>query len=198
MGQNYLTVYHGTSSKKLDQIKSQGIKSPMEHDARWYMVSTDFDDAASFAYSDPIVIEIRIPIETNAKWEGYPYLWPKNNSKSSAYNGDFYAIRKTIPTIFMKTTTQNIKESTYMDKILKKKENLREAGGGGLSDGMTVQDIVDKHNADYNQIVDQLMMGKDVEMEHTNNEKLSLKIAKDHLVEDPEYYTKLKNMEDNM
>jgi hypothetical protein len=43
--------------------------------------------------------------------------------------------------------------------------------------------------------LEQLKAGIDVEKEHTPNPFLAAKIAKDHLVEDPEYYTKLKTME---
>lgn len=39
---------------------------------------------------------------------------------------------------------------------------------------------------------EQLRFGVTVEMEHTNNEKIALEISKDHLTEDPLYYTKLK------
>ncbi len=35
-----------------------------------------------------------------------------------------------------------------------------------------------------------------VEMEHTNDPMIALEIAMDHLVEDPEYYIKLKEMEE--
>lgn len=42
----------------------------------------------------------------------------------------------------------------------------------------------------------QLSMGKKVEKEHTDNKNLSKEIAKDHLAEMPDYYTRLKKMED--
>ena len=38
----------------------------------------------------------------------------------------------------------------------------------------------------------ELKMGAHVEKEHTSNPNLAKKIAKDHLKEDPHYYTKLK------
>lgn len=38
-------------------------------------------------------------------------------------------------------------------------------------------------------------MGVEVEMEHTDNPRMAVEIALDHLAEDPEYYTKLKKME---
>ncbi|MCK5602498.1 hypothetical protein KAR91_11525 [Candidatus Pacearchaeota archaeon] len=43
---------------------------------------------------------------------------------------------------------------------------------------------------------DELKMGIEVEYEHTTNPLISRKIAMDHLVETPDYYTRLKKMED--
>lgn len=40
----------------------------------------------------------------------------------------------------------------------------------------------------------QLKMGIEVEKEHTNDSKLAEIIAKHHLAEDPQYYTKIKKM----
>lgn len=42
---------------------------------------------------------------------------------------------------------------------------------------------------------DQLEKGMKHEMEHTNDKNLAKEIAKDHLVEDPEYYDKLEKLE---
>ena len=42
----------------------------------------------------------------------------------------------------------------------------------------------------------QLKMGIEVEMEHTDNPKLAMKIAIDHIKEDPKYYDKLKFIHD--
>jgi hypothetical protein len=44
--------------------------------------------------------------------------------------------------------------------------------------------------------LDQLKMGVDVEMEHTDNPLMAFEIAMDHLAEFPDYYTRLKGMED--
>lgn len=45
---------------------------------------------------------------------------------------------------------------------------------------------------------DQLGMGVDVEMEHTVDPSIAQEIAMDHLMESPEYYTHLKEMESKM
>jgi Protein of unknown function (DUF5661) len=48
-------------------------------------------------------------------------------------------------------------------------------------------------NIDYDP--EQVKMGIEVEMEHTTNPKIAEIIAKQHLSENPKYYTKLKKME---
>jgi hypothetical protein len=65
-------------------------------------------------------------------------------------------------------------EKEYYDNLL--------VGGKG--------DDLDEEDVDP----DELMMGLDVEMEHTTNKKIAREIALDHLAEDPEYYTKLKSI----
>ena len=42
----------------------------------------------------------------------------------------------------------------------------------------------------------ELAMGIDVEKEHTDNPAIAKEIAKDHLAEIPDYYTRLKKMEE--
>ena len=41
----------------------------------------------------------------------------------------------------------------------------------------------------------ELLMGIEIEHEHTNNPELAKRIALDHLAEIPDYYTRLKKME---
>lgn len=43
---------------------------------------------------------------------------------------------------------------------------------------------------------EQLKMGIEVEMEHTTHKSIAERIAKDHLAEIPDYYTRLKKMEE--
>ena len=60
---------------------------------------------------------------------------------------------------------------------------------GGLSKGKSVEDIANMHNVSISEINSQLQKGIEVESEHTSDKKLAEKIAKDHLVENPNYYT---------
>jgi hypothetical protein len=61
---------------------------------------------------------------------------------------------------------------------------------------MTVNQIADKHGVSIDEIEKQLEMGIKVEKEHTKNEKIAREIALDHLGEVPNYYSKLKKVEE--
>lgn len=83
-----------------------------------------------------------------------------------------------------------------MSKIILKKliiESLKKTGG--LSDGMTVEDIAKKHKVDVSVVRKQLELGKKVEMEHTKDQKVAEKIAMDHIFERPDYYSMLRKAE---
>lgn len=67
---------------------------------------------------------------------------------------------------------------------------------GGMADSKTAEDIAKKHGVSVEEINEQIKMGIEVEKEHTDDEKIAEEIAKDHLWEIPDYYTRLKKMED--
>jgi hypothetical protein len=60
-----------------------------------------------------------------------------------------------------------------------------------------ISNIVGKHNDVPDSKFDpkELAAGIEVEKEHTNNPKIAKSIAKDHLSEIKDYYTRLKKME---
>ncbi len=57
---------------------------------------------------------------------------------------------------------------------------------------LTVSDIAKKHQSTVAAIKKQLAMGRKVEREHTSNAAAADEIARDHLGEKPDYYSKLK------
>jgi hypothetical protein len=71
------------------------------------------------------------------------------------------------------------------------KDNLK----GGKSDNLSLEDIAKKHGVGLNSIKTQIEIGKKIELEHVNCDDLAEEIAKDHLEEFPDYYTRLKDME---
>jgi len=63
----------------------------------------------------------------------------------------------------------------------------------GLSKDMSLEDIAKKHNVDIKDLEKELEMGIEVEKEHfKDNVKMQRKTAMDHLVENPKYYSKMK------
>ena len=77
---------------------------------------------------------------------------------------------------------EELEKDPVKDNEVEKEEKLE----GGLADG--------KPDSKYD--AKQLEMGIEVEFEHTNDRDIAKEIAKDHLEEIPDYYTRLKNMED--
>ena len=73
----------------------------------------------------------------------------------------------------------------HFDELIEKKLT-------GLSKGKTVKDVAKIHNTTPAKIKSQLVKGIKVEKEHGGTKKSIKATAMDHLVEDPEYYTKLK------
>jgi hypothetical protein len=63
-----------------------------------------------------------------------------------------------------------------------------------LAKGKTIEDIAKTHKVDLDTLKKELKKGTDTEMEHTSSREQAEKIAMDHLVEDPRYYTKIKKM----
>lgn len=66
---------------------------------------------------------------------------------------------------------------------------------GGKAEGLTLNDIAKKHKVDITHLKKEFLMGKGVEMEHATDPQIAQQIALDHLYEMPNYYTKLKKME---
>lgn len=71
-----------------------------------------------------------------------------------------------------------------------------EALTGGYGDDQDEEDIAKLHEVNEEQIDRQMEEGTDVESEHTDNPAEAEEIAKDHVVEDPKYYTHLEEMEE--
>ena len=79
-------------------------------------------------------------------------------------------------------TTQAATSKEALEKLI---QNYQDSLPGGKADARSPKDF-DSH---------QLMLGVDVELEHTDDPKVALEIAIDHLTEDSKYYTKLQKME---
>jgi hypothetical protein len=68
---------------------------------------------------------------------------------------------------------------------------------GGLAKGKSLKDLASKHKTSENNVKHQLKKGLKVEMEHTNDKRIALEIAMDHVYEDINYYDKLGIIEES-
>jgi hypothetical protein len=87
--------------------------------------------------------------------------------------------------------------SDKLDAIFEKKDTSPEVLEGGLADNKDLADIAKKHGVSKDSLDKEFKMGIEVEKEHSDDMRKSVEIAKDHLEEDPKYYTKLKKIEDS-
>lgn len=67
---------------------------------------------------------------------------------------------------------------------------------GGLSQYATIGDLAQMHKVPINRIIQQILKGVKVEMEHTTDADIAMEIAFDHVYEDPQYYDKLLSIEE--
>lgn len=98
----------------------------------------------------------------------------------------------------------------YSAPLFTKEETKEDKLKGGLSDTLSIFDLAMKHASDKSvfkqspervrkmltHLTKQLDKGIKVEMEHTDDRQTAKEIAMDHLAEDPNYYTKLKRIEE--
>lgn len=101
--------------------------------------------------------------------------------------------KKNIDSAFSKLPELN---STTMGDANEYKRNFNEDKiKGGLSDKKSLLDISKKHKVVLSKLKKEFNLGVKVEMEHTDDRSVAKEIAKDHLSEDPKYYSKLKKIE---
>jgi hypothetical protein len=79
---------------------------------------------------------------------------------------------------------------TYDEALDYAKQNVNKfKDGGHLSSGKSLKQIAEMHNVSLAHINEQLAKGLEVEKEHCADFKERTRVAKDHLVENPNYYT---------
>lgn len=110
-----------------------------------------------------------------------------------------------------KTNTRNAWAMARVNAFLKKAsgekvkkayiqdDDLMEQGGeilkGGRADKLTIRDIAEFHNQNYEYVFKQYKKGIKHELEHTSDFNIAKEIAKDHLYERVDYYDMLDKLE---
>jgi len=123
--------------------------------------------------------------------EYHQYLWDAVMSDDVSYVDRLMDAGADVEEIYELAYEHNAEKVLgYLDSMIKVALRRRAAEGdrldGGLGDDMYPSDFC----------LRQVFEGVRVEMEHTDDPKLALEIALDHLVEDPKYYTHLNEMEE--
>jgi hypothetical protein len=189
----------GVSPSKFIQVKSP--YQPVE-------ILRDFNDATT-----ALIIALG---EKDAMRLGGQYFKPyKNDKDMEGYMTKGYVYSKTPSNSFGATDVRNMfrsnlspdeKEKQFQKFFGKYNKDVfqmldkglneeKEFIPGGLSKGMTLAQIADKHKVDLDTIKKEFKKGVNVEMEHTTDIRIASEIARDHIFEDPKYYDKLMTIE---
>jgi archaellin len=80
----------------------------------------------------------------------------------------------------------------YGGKTMTDHEIYKHITKGHLADGMTLPQIAKMHKVSVKELQKQVDMGMKAESEHTSSKREQMKIVKDHLYENPKYYSLLK------
>lgn len=88
-------------------------------------------------------------------------------------------------------------ENEFEKASKEKKDDFKNKSsqGEGKAAGKTLADIAAHHGVDIKDLLEQYELGVAVELEHTKSSQIASRIAKDHLWEIPDYYTRLRQME---
>jgi hypothetical protein len=120
----------------------------------------------------------------------------KNIDSQFKYGGE---VKEYYQRTYADGTIQKISIEDYEKNILPNLGNGGDLKVNDMKSEISVSDIDRKYsNLSHKFINKQLMMGIEIEMEHTDNPEVAKKIALDHLNESPYYYEELEKMESRL
>jgi DNA polymerase III sliding clamp (beta) subunit (PCNA family) len=82
----------------------------------------------------------------------------------------------------------------YGGKTMTDHEIMMKINGGHLAEGYSLREIASIHQVPLSTLKNQVRLGMIAENEHTPSKREQMKIVKDHLFENPKYYTLLKKV----
>jgi len=189
-----ITVYHGTCASNANQLIKNGWKPNLHEsganqgNSKYLYVSSMAEDALWFAENagcNTIVKIENVPVSN---------LLPDPEDESGyTINDLLQRIDKGImPAKFI---LHQPLEASYFSVY--KKEYAEGGITGGKAEGKSLMDIAAAHGVPFTNIYHEWQQGIQVELEHTPNAEIAAQIARDHLVELPDYYSRLKKMEED-
>lgn len=174
---NYPTVKEDCGLDEINGYKNSSIKV-LQHKPSMIKESLTYDDVSSHEYN--IGFSIEFDKAKDAILASKRVL--ANLSKNPAYYTNLIANYKKDPATEPKKVTKADLVNTDILPKLPKRIHEIENLIGGMGDNTSDEDFDQS----------ELEMGIQHEMEHTNDRNTAKEIAKDHLSEDPHYYTHLK------
>jgi hypothetical protein len=85
------------------------------------------------------------------------------------------------------------KENNHLEILIEKTLLKEDIIKGGKADGKTLEDIAVIHNVKFEDIEKEYKVGLLVEVEHSSDPEKQGEVTRDHLIENPKYYTDLIN-----
>lgn len=187
-------------SKVLKYLNSNFGKSKIKNEIREAIfenngyINTDKNGNKTIRYNkNETTYILSDKLQTKTAIDYAEYLINVRDSKQVEPN----ELQEAIETLKMLLETLPDDEKQEVEEALEVLEMLNENSfniGGSLSQGKSIEDIAKMHNVSVSHIKKQLAKGKKVESEHTSSKKEQERITKDHLVENPNYYTILEKV----
>lgn len=142
-----------------------------------YTISKNYRDLNDFTRLGPPLEEKSM---SKSKEDTIVYL--KEGIKVIAENGDVYEVEDGDYVVINNQIRQGPILNTDILKSIDNDDNLE-----------AILDLMEVHSEHY--IINQLITGMNIELEHTDDIYIALNIAVDHVIEIPDYYTRLIDME---
>lgn len=180
-----------------------------------FLVNNKYQKTVRF-HGDPFLVHFESSGQNSPTGQPISFAWVEDDIFVYDYSGDinrvtpkdaFYASARIkygnpkINTFSIDDAKSNfLRKGTYKNWEEDVAPLMYKEGGitltGGLSENMSDKEIADKYKISVEELQRKIKKGMIVEKEHTDNYKAQRKIARDHLVEDINYYEKLKMIED--
>jgi tRNA nucleotidyltransferase/poly(A) polymerase len=151
-----------------------------------YLCFLNFNLSKEYFNEYPLLLKVKLKIDKNNVFGGLYFI---NDSKISFNKEDIRYVYLRDNKLIDKIKSLKIEFGT-LNSIFSKdnskiKLSIKDKIPGGLGDNVPFSDFSPK----------KIEKGKKIELEHTDDPEIAKEIAKDHLVEDINYYEKLEKME---
>jgi ADP-ribose pyrophosphatase YjhB (NUDIX family) len=140
-----------------------------------------------------------VPVKDLYKFPTMYNIWD-NVYEVLGIHKDVVNIKKSISMDLVKSSAIENTLNNDIDRIVFEKsgQKKKEKIVGGKGDNKSLSQIAKRHGVKLEDIESEYKKGLVVEKEHTDDETKASEIAKDHLMESPNYYSKLSSVEKSL